>query len=265
MSFNNKTVLVTGASSGIGAAIAIKFAEEGADVAIIGRNEGKLKNVLDKCRKYGRDPLIVVADLTNDSDTRRVINEVIKHYGKLNILVNNAGTVSFASILSENAMNVFDQTMAINLRASVFLTHLSLPHLIESRGNVVNISSIGACQTLFPYNFTYCASKAALDHFMRSIAMELGGKGVRVNNVNPGPVKTEYFENSFQNEKERTSTYEMLTKAAALGKISEASEIADLVLYLASDKARSITGSSFVIDNGVMLNGVISKEINTTI
>ncbi|KAJ8721915.1 hypothetical protein PYW08_004317 [Mythimna loreyi] len=249
MSFLNKVALVTGASSGIGAAIATKFAEKGAQVAIVGRNKQKLENIAKQCG----NPLVVAADVTKDEDAKRIISETVKQFGKLDILINNAGIGERASILSKNAMETFDKVMTTNLRSVVYLTNLAAPHLVKTKGNIVNISSVAALRTVGRGYFSYCTSKAALDHFSRSIAQELAESGVRVNIVNPGPVRTDIIQNMGVPRDMEEAVYKQMQNSTALNRVSVPEEIADLVLFLASDEARAITGSSFVSDNGTMV------------
>ncbi|XP_049694232.2 17-beta-hydroxysteroid dehydrogenase 14-like [Helicoverpa armigera] len=249
MSFQDKVVIVTGSSSGIGAAIAIKFAEEGAKVTLVGRNQEKLNNVAKKCGK----PLVLVADVTKDEDAKRIVDETLRVFGKLDILVNNAGIANATGIQAEHAMAVFDKVISTNLRSVVYLTHLAAPHLVKTKGNIVNISSAVAFRVFSKEAFPYCTSKAALDHFSRAVALELASSGVRVNTVNPGPVVTDIIENLGATKEQQATTFKRMTDMTALNRISDPEEIADLVLFVASDKAKAITGSSYVSDNGVLL------------
>lgn len=255
MDFTGKVIVVTGASSGIGAAIAIQFAAHGANVALVGRNEQKLKAVSEKCEKSTRKPLVIIADVTKDADAKRIISETIQIFGKLDVLVNNAGIGGLISILPGNAMQVFDRIIATNLRATVYMTKLAAPHIIETKGNIINISSIASLGVISKQNFAYCTSKAGLDHFTRCVALELASKGVRVNSINPGPVKTNIIENMGATESQEQYMWNMFLKATALNRISGPEEIADLALFLASDKAKSITGSIYLTDNGMLLKG----------
>lgn len=255
MSLVNKVAIVTGASSGIGAAIALKLSEEGVRVTIVGRNENKLKSVAEACGKRGSKPLIIVADVSNDADAKKIVSETLNFFGKIDILVNNAGIGNASSILDDKAMDVFDKVVSTNLRSAVQLTHLSAKYLIETKGNIINICSIAATTVLSKTAFSYCTSKAGLDHFTRCIALELAPKGVRVNAINPGPVKTEIIENTGVNAAVSKHIWDIMKKSTALGRIGDAEEIADLVAFLASDKARSITGSSITTDNGSSMLG----------
>ncbi|XP_028178857.1 uncharacterized protein LOC114365728 [Ostrinia furnacalis] len=244
MSFSGKVVIVTGASSGIGAATAVAFGREGASVVLVGRNDTKLKKVAESVKKH----LIVRADVSKGDDAKLIISKTLETFGKIDVLVNNAGIARVGGLLAGDLMNSYDEVMNTNLRAVFHLTCLATPHLVKTKGNVVNISSVAGCSTPPPMFVTYAASKAALDQFTRGAALELAPSGVRVNGVSPGPVVTDIIENSGM----PTSYDEWATKTA-LGRSSDSVEIADLVLYLASDKAKCITGSSVVADNGYLL------------
>ncbi|XP_023933763.2 17-beta-hydroxysteroid dehydrogenase 14-like [Bicyclus anynana] len=245
MSLSNKVVIVTGASSGIGAAIAVAFSSAGAHVAIVGRNETKLSDVAAKCT----NPLVIIADVTKEKDARAVIDKTIKKFGKLDVLINNAGLTVPASILQGDMMKAYDTIMDINVRAVVQLTTLAAPHLVKTKGNIVNISSVaGQLAPVYPSTINYNMSKAAVTHFGKCAAVEFAEHGVRVNTVSPGPVYTDFLENSKSSIK-----WEQYKAINVLKRVSEPDEIADLVLFLASDKARGITGSEFVSDNGTCI------------
>ncbi|CAG5049599.1 unnamed protein product [Parnassius apollo] len=249
MSFTGKVVFISGASSGIGAAAAIEFAKQDADVVIIGRNEAKMNNVYKQCEAHGKKPLVIKADISKDKEAKAAINKTIDKFGKLDILVNNAGIMRLGSILNGNLLESYDEVMSTNLRAVMHLTALAAPHLIKTKGNIINISSIaGEIFPIVPEFMSYSVSKAALNHFTRCSASELAGYGVRVNSISPGPVKTDFAENS--------GITDLITKAnfkTPLGRVSDAVEIADLILYLSSDKAKGITGSNYVTDNGCLI------------
>ncbi|XP_050353021.1 uncharacterized oxidoreductase TM_0325-like [Nymphalis io] len=246
MGFKNKVVIVTGASSGIGAAAAIAFSAAGARVVMVGRDNTKLKAVAAKCNY----PLVILADISKDDDVKRIVDETIKTFGQLDILVNNAGFSNVTgSLLEGDMMNSYDPIMSVNVRAVVYLTNLAAPHLVKTKGNVVNISSVAGYLSPFaPTSISYCVSKAALNHFTICAATELGPHGVRVNGICPGPVRTDFLANA-----KYPNTWDDVSKITLLDRVSEANEVADLIMYLASDKAKSITGSNHVIDCGTML------------
>ncbi|KAI5638805.1 enoyl-(Acyl carrier protein) reductase domain-containing protein [Phthorimaea operculella] len=249
MSFENKVVLVTGASSGIGAATAILFAKEGAHVVMVGRNQKKLDTVAAQVDAVGKKPLVINADVSKDDDVKRIIEETIKKFGKLDVLVNNAGMATDGSIVDGNILQAYDIVMSVNVRAVINLTNLAAPYLATTKGNVVNVSSIAALTTLPKGYLAYTISKAALDHFTRGAALELAPKGVRVNSVNPGPVETDFFDTAA----DIGITCDDFKAGTALNRSCSSEEIASLISYLAGNKAKGITGSSFVIDNGWML------------
>ncbi|KAJ2943006.1 hypothetical protein O0L34_g15197 [Tuta absoluta] len=249
MSFNNKVVLVTGASSGIGAATAILFAKDGADVSMVGRNQKKLDAVAAQVAAVGKTPLVINADVSKDDDVKRIITDTITKFGKLDVLVNNAGFAKDGTILDGKILEAYDAIMSVNVRAVINLTTLSAPHLAATKGNIINISSAASKTTPTRPDFlAYYVSKAALDHFTRGAALELASSGIRVNSVNPGPVRTDFMENSNIN-----ITWDEFVSVTPLGRVSDSEEIADLVMYLAGEKARGITGSVFVNDNGCLL------------
>lgn len=258
MSFKEKVVIITGASSGIGAATAIAFATEGAKVSMVGRNQTKLITVAGICEQIGYKPLIVIADVTRREDAKRIVSDTLKHFGKLDILINNAGMYATTSIFDPNVLEVHDRVMAINLHAAVYMTHLTAPHIVATKGNIINISSIGAKRLVADQNFSCMASKAGLDHFSRSMALELAPKGVRVNVVNPGPVRTDFMESLGVPAEHKNAVFDGIAQSMPLKRVAEPEEAADLILFLASDKARSITGSSYVLDNGSLLLGLMN-------
>ncbi|XP_059046918.1 uncharacterized oxidoreductase TM_0325-like [Achroia grisella] len=250
MSFSNKVVIVTGASSGIGAVTAVQFAKEGAKVVIVGRKESKLKNVAEQCARSGNKPLVVKADVSNDDEVKRIVTETINEFGQIDVLINNAGMAVYGNILSGNILEAYDKTLAVNTRAIVLLTSLVVPHLVKTKGNIVNISSIAGKKTIMPGFIPYAVSKAALDHFTRGAALELAPLGVRVNTMSPGPVRTDFMAN---NPGKADISWDIMGASLPLKRVSESEEIAEIILYLASEKAKGVTGSDFISDNGGLL------------
>ncbi|KAJ8962624.1 hypothetical protein NQ318_001017 [Aromia moschata] len=186
MSFAGKVVLITGGSSGIGAATALEFSTLGADVVITGRNLENLTKVSEKCAKA---PLIVQGDVNKEDDVKNIIQTVIKEFGKLDVLVNNAGIIETGGIENTN-LEQYDRVFNTNVRSVYHLTNLAVPYLIKTKGNIVNVSSATGIRAS-PDLLAYCMSKAALDQFTRCVSLDLASKQVRVNSVNPGVVVTE--------------------------------------------------------------------------
>lgn len=175
MSFADKVIIITGAGSGIGAACAEHFAKQGALLALIGRSPRKFEKVLVKIKAYdvNAEPLVILADVRFDAE--RIICETIEKYGKLDILINNAGFGNHATIESIK-LEDFDGIMATNARSVVQLTQLAVPYLIESKGNIVNVSSVAGMRT-FTNFLAFSMSKAALNQFTKCAAIELAEKG----------------------------------------------------------------------------------------
>lgn len=182
MSFKGKVILITGASSGIGADAARHLAQLGAKVAIVGRNEARLNEVVNQMKKSNcTDLLPVVADVTKDAE--RIVNETIKKFGQLDVLVNNAGFGIMDSV-TDVKLSEFDRLFDTNVRAVINLTKLCVPYLEKTKGNVVNVSSCAGLKPL-PHLMSYCMSKAAIDSFTKCTAIDLAPKGIRVNSINP--------------------------------------------------------------------------------
>ncbi|KAI5635975.1 short chain dehydrogenase domain-containing protein [Phthorimaea operculella] len=156
MSFLNKVAIVTGGSSGIGASIAAKLSAEGAFVAIVGRNLTKLAAVSEKCKHNKNKPLVIAGDITHDDTAKKIISETVNKFGKIDILVNNAGATNLEpSILYPKALQEFDNLMNLNVRLVVNLTNLAAPHLVTSKGNIINISSIAGLRPYVATGFAY--------------------------------------------------------------------------------------------------------------
>lgn len=251
MDFSGKVVVITGASSGIGAACAAAFAQHSAALVLVGRNRPNLERVAQQCRELaGAEPLVLCADVSVDADVERVVADTVDKLGRIDVLVNNAGITSVGGLGAGVA--ALDAVMATNTRAPYLLAGLALPHLARSRGNVVNVSS---CLSTKPNTMLmpYCMSKAALDMFTKCLALEAGPQGVRVNAVNPGPVRTEIFRRAGVSAADNERLYAGLEGALPLGRVADAAEVADLVVYLASARARSVTGACYPIDCGLLL------------
>ena len=244
-SFAGKSVLVTGATSGIGYAVARAFRSNQAHVTAIGRNEVALD---ESYGAKGNEVLRIRADVTDGDAMRRVVEDVLKQFGRLDVLVNAAGHISSGTI-ETTALEAWDAMMNVNLRAPFQLMQFCTPYLIATKGNIVNISSVTGLRS-FPGVLAYCVSKSGLDQLTRCAALELAPKGVRVNAVNPGVVVTEIHKRGGMNEEAYASFLEHSRTTHPLGRVGKPSEIADLVMFLASEKASWITGATYSIDGG---------------
>lgn len=246
--FANKVVLVTGATSGIGQATVLKFAEAGADVAAVGRRQEALANLVTKLKAYGGRAVALAADMSQEADVERVVSQTIEGLGGIDVVVNAAGHISSGTI-ENTALTAWDEMLNINLRGVFLLMQKATPALIERRGNVVNVSSVTGLRA-FPGVLAYCVSKAGLDQLTRCSALELASKGVRVNAVNPGVVVTEIHKRGGMTEEQYEAFLNHSKETHPLGRVGDAREVADLILFLASARASWITGSTYSIDGG---------------
>lgn len=249
MTFEGKIVLITGASSGIGAATAVHFASQGAVLSLTGRNQENLKKVAQECKNVGTTaPFTIVADLNKESDVKKIMDETIKKFGKLDILVNNAGILESGTI-ENTSLDQYDRVFNTNVRSVYHLTMLAVPFLVQTKGKIVNVSSVAGTRS-FPGILSYGMSKAALDQFTKIVALELAPKGVRVNSVNPGVIVTDIHKRSGMEQKEYDKFLEASKLTHALGRPGEAKEVARAITFLASDDSSFTTGELLHVDGG---------------
>jgi NAD(P)-dependent dehydrogenase (short-subunit alcohol dehydrogenase family) len=246
--FAEKTVVITGATSGIGRSCALAFAEAGARIVCVGRNEQALAELSHQLGATGSEVLTVSSDLSLEGEAKKVADVALQRFDRVDVLVNAAGHISSGTI-EDTSLEAWDNMMAINVRAVFNLMQAVVPSLIARKGNVVNISSVTGLRA-FPGVLAYCVSKAALDQLTRCSALELAPKGVRVNAVNPGVVVTEIHKRGGMTDEKYAAFLEHSKQTHPLGRVGRPEEIASLVLYLASDEASWITGATYSIDGG---------------
>jgi NAD(P)-dependent dehydrogenase (short-subunit alcohol dehydrogenase family) len=244
MDLQSKIAVVTGASSGIGRAVSMLFLQQGATVAGIARREETLQ-ALAKNEKHFHP---FAADLTSEHDRSHCIHRVIAELGGIDILVHAAGIIANGTI-ENTTLADWDSMMNINLRSVFHLTQLALPSLTPRKGNIIVVSSVAGTRS-FPGVLAYSVSKAAVDQFTRCCALELAPKGVRVNAVNPGVVVTQLHRTGGMSEEQYQAFLDRSTGTHPLGRVGQADEVAELILFLASDRASWITGGTYSIDGG---------------
>jgi NAD(P)-dependent dehydrogenase (short-subunit alcohol dehydrogenase family) len=245
---DGRVALVTGATSGIGRATALRFASEGARVALVGRDAETLAGAARLAREAGGEAAEIRADVMNETDARRAVDETIEHFGGLDVLVNAAGIIANGTV-ETTPLEDWDAMMNVNLRSVFHLMQLAVPHLERRPGNVVNVSSVTGLRA-FPGVLAYCVSKAGVDQLTRCAALELAPKGVRVNAVNPGVVVTNVHRRGGMSEENYAAFLERSKTTHPLGRVGAPEEVAELILFLASDRASWITGATHSIDGG---------------
>lgn len=248
LELKDRVALITGASSGIGAAVARQFAAEGAKVAIVGRRKESINRLVAEINEAGGQALAIIADLAAPDGPAQTVAQTVAATDKIDILVNAAGIISMGTI-NNTSMTAWDEMMHVNLRVVFEMMQLVLPYMSAPAGNIVNISSVTGTRS-FPGVLAYCVSKAAVDQLTRCAALELAEKGIRVNAVNPGVVVTELHRTSGMSDENYQAFLERSRTTHPLGRVGTAAEIADLVLFLASDRAGWITGATYAIDGG---------------
>jgi len=246
-----KVAIVTGASSGIGQAIAIRLAAEGAKVVIdyIGRAEGA-EDTSQAIAQAGGTATIVQADVTKMADIEKLVAETYNRFGRGDILVNNAGVEKGADFWEVTEAD-YDLVMNVNLKGAFFLSQAFVRRLIASKqpGRIINISSVHE-DMVFPHFASYAASKGGLRMLMRNLAVELGPHNIAVNNVAPGAIITPINKSLLDNKQQ----LQALLNNIPLGRMGTSAEVAGLVAYLASEEAGYVTGSTFILDGGLIRN-----------
>ncbi|EDV94829.1 uncharacterized oxidoreductase TM_0325 [Drosophila grimshawi] len=248
-SFKQKVIIVTGASSGIGASAAVHLASLGGLLTIVGRNVEKLQETAEKILAAGgSSALQLQADMNNEADVERIIAATLAKHGRIDVLVNNAGIIEIGTI-ENTSLAQYDRVMNTNVRAIYQLTMLAAPELVKTKGNIVNVSSVNGIRS-FPGVLAYNLSKAAVDQFTRSVALELAPKGVRVNSVNPGVIVTNIHKRGGMDEATYQNFLEHSKTTHALGRTGDVKEVAAAIAFLASDEASFTTGVSLPVDGG---------------
>ena len=240
-----KVAIVTGASKGIGEAIARGMAEFGARVIVSSRKREAVDAVAAAFRAEGLEATAVAAHAGDSAALRRLVEETIRIYGRLDIVVNNAATNPVYGPLLAADDSAFNKILAVNLKGPLELARAAHPHLRQQSGSILNVSSIGAIRPE-PGLGLYSVSKAALVSLTKAMAQEWGGDGIRVNAVCPGLVQTKFSAALWQDEQ----TLQRFLGHVPLGRIGQPEDIVGLAIYLAGDAGRYCTGAVFTVDGG---------------
>ena len=251
MKLKNKVALVTGSSQGIGRGIAERFAREGADVVInYAGNAQRAEEALRAIEATGQHGLVVQADVASVAGIKKLFATAIEHFGALDILVNNAGVETHAPFW-EVTESDYDKVLNVNLKGVFFAAQAMTQHLMMTRrrGKIVNISSVHE-ELPFPNFAAYCASKGGVKMLARNLAVELGQHGININNIAPGAIETP-INTKLLNDPQKLGA--LLTQIP-LGRLGQPNDVASLAVFLASDEADYVTGSTFYVDGGLTWN-----------
>ena len=249
--FEGKVAIVTGSGSGIGKAIAIKFASEGCAVVIdFNSHPDGAQDTKTKVEAAGGKGLVVQADVTKPADVANLVEQAYSQLGGCDILVNNAGVEKHAPFLEASEAD-YDLVLDTNLKAAFFLTQRFCQKLAELKkpGRVINISSVHE-DMVFPNFASYCAAKGGIRMLMRDLAMELGPLGITVNNVAPGAINTPINASLLADQTKLNA----LLNNIPLGRLGEPDDVSGVVAFLASDEGKYVTGSTYFVDGGLIRN-----------
>ena len=244
MKFKNRTVLITGSSRGIGRATAIAFAQEGANIVVnYIKNKIAAEEVVTKIKSLNMEAIAIQADVANESDVKRMMEEAVKRFGSIDVLVNNAGVVFDIPIL-EKTVEQWERTLHVNLIGTFLCTKYAVPHMKDRSGaSILNISSTNGIDSLSPESADYDTSKAGVISLTKNFSQSLAPH-IRVNSIAPGWIDTEI------NKGLPKDFIESETEKIALKRWGRPEEIAKAILFLCSDEASFITGSTLVVDGG---------------
>ena len=248
MKLHEKVAIITGASSGIGKSTATLFAEEGASIVLVGRNKESLETLSNELNSDDHRSTYITADVTNIEECKNVIEKTIEEFGRIDVLVNAAGIIKTGNII-ETTVEDWNEMMKVNLDSTFYLMNLAAPHLQKTKGNVVNVSSVTGLRS-FPNVLAYCVSKAAVDQLTRCSALELAPMGVRVNSVNPGVVVTNLHKRGGMNDEQYQQFLEHSKTTHPIGRVGEPIDVANGILYLATNDSSWVSGVTLSIDGG---------------
>ncbi len=245
-----KVAIVTGGNAGIGEAIAKAFTREGASVVITGRRQGELDRVINDIEKDQGKALAVAGSVTDESHVEETVRRTVQQFGRLDILVNNAGVGDFGKRLHEIDDATWAQVLDVNLTGVFRMTRAVLPYMLEQRkGAIINISSVASLLGL-PTLPVYAASKGAIDAVSRALAVDYAKDGIRCNVVNPGLIDTPMAAPLMSNPEQLNP----ILSHYPIRRVGKPEEVANMVLYLASDEAAWVTGGTFAIDGGMSIS-----------
>jgi len=247
----NQVAIITGSTSGMGEAIARRFAAEGASVVINGRNEERGKKIQDEIVNAGGEAAFYQADVSSAPEVEALVEFAAERFSKVTILVPNAGILG-NGLATEISLETWEKTIGVNLNGVYYLCRYGLPKLIEAGGGTVVINASIASFKSFPKHPAYCASKGALIPLMKNLAQDYAKHNIRVNALCPGPIDTPLIWDSVKAFPNADSIIDETIEMTCVKRLGTPNDVAEAALFFASDRSSFITGSSLVIDGGIM-------------
>lgn len=255
--YDGRAVLVTGGALGIGKGIATSFAQAGAMVAVADTNESAARLLVDDLRQRGAHALATIGDVSSDADAERMVAETADAFGRLDVLVNNAGIHPMNSFHSVDELpaDVWNRILSVNLGGAFLMAKNAIPIIRRSgRGCIVNMASVQGLQSM-PRVAAYAASKGGLLSLTRSMAIDYAPEGIRVVSISPGTIDSVMVRGFARSEGDEEGSLQRFGRFHPLGRLGEPRDIAEAVLFLASDRASFITGENICVDGGLMALG----------
>jgi NAD(P)-dependent dehydrogenase (short-subunit alcohol dehydrogenase family) len=245
---HGKSVIVTGGATGIGEAICHKFAREGANVLVNGLPDDPVDDVVDAIKSHGGKAVGFMADVSDEHQARACVAEALGQFGRLDILINNAGVLLVNAETDDMPIDRFDEHLRSNVRSAFLMTKFALPHLRKTKGCIVSAGSEGGINGQ-PRNTAYGGTKGFLHAFMAGVAVEQAQYGVRANCVCAGPIDTAWTHKETGAVDEKIE--EALVTAIPFGRRGTPEEVANVYAFLASDEATFVTGANWLVDGGI--------------
>jgi NAD(P)-dependent dehydrogenase (short-subunit alcohol dehydrogenase family) len=254
MRLKEKVSIITGAGSGLGRATAILFAREGAKVVVAANREKDGEQTAKSIKEAGGDAILVQVDVTKASDLEKAVKAAVARYGKLDIMLNNAGTPGPGKLIADITEDEWNRVISVNLTGVFLGTKYAIPEMLKGGGGVIiNTSSVAGVSPR-RYTAAYAAAKAGVIQLTRTTALEYARKNIRVNCILPGPIDTPFFTKVSGGDPEKIAIFkEMVRNEVPLGRFAQPEEIAHVALFLSSDEASYITGAAFAADGGQLL------------